>query len=106
MSTATTGKSTPRRTNSCQRCQQYLRLREALAPVLPPGLLDTPLAKRPYDLRATAVSTWLSSGVDPQTVAKRAGHSVEVLYRIYTRFIHGSDDEANARISARLRQRG
>jgi hypothetical protein len=74
--------------------------------VLPPELVDSPLAKRPYDLRSTAVSTWLSSGVDPQIVAKRAGHSVEVLYRVYTRFIHGTDEEANARISARLRRRG
>jgi hypothetical protein len=73
--------------------------------VLPPELMDSPLAKRPYDLRATAVSTWLSSGVDPQTVAKRAGHSVEVLYRVYTRFIHGTDDDANAKISARLGRR-
>lgn len=38
------------------------------------------------------------------TVAKRAGHSVEVLYRVYTRVIHGTDDDA--KISARLRRRG
>jgi integrase len=81
----------------------WARARKA---ALPPHLIDSPLAKRPYDARATAVSTWLSSGVDPQTVAKRAGHSVEVLYRVYTRFIHGSDEEANARISERLRRRG
>ena len=83
--------------------QVWARARKA---VLPPELLESPLAKRPYDLRSTAVSTWLSSGVDPQTVAKRAGHSVEVLYRVYTRFIHGSDDDANAKISERLRRRG
>lgn len=37
---------------------------------------ETKLAKRPYDLRHAAVSTWLSSGVEPQLVAERAGHSV------------------------------
>ncbi|MEO3756012.1 site-specific integrase [Streptomyces sp. B6B3] len=78
----------------------------ARAKVLPPELLHTSLAKRPYDLRHTAVSVWLASGVDPQTVAKRAGHSVAVLFRVYAKFINDSDEAANARISARLRQRG
>ncbi|OEV04014.1 integrase [Streptomyces nanshensis] len=63
------------------------------------------MAKRPYDLRHTAVSTWLSSGVEPQLVAKRAGHSVAVLFRVYAKFLGNSDDAANAKISARLRER-
>lgn len=69
---------------------------------MPSELLASPLAKRPYDLRHAAVSWWLSSGVDPQTVAKRAGHSVSVLFRVYAKFINDSDDAANAKISARL----
>jgi integrase len=52
-------------------------------------------AKRPYDLRHAAASTWLSSGVEPQLVAERAGHSVAVL---------DGDEAANAKISARLGQ--
>ncbi|MCZ4125789.1 tyrosine-type recombinase/integrase [Streptomyces sp. H39-S7] len=65
---------------------------------------ESGLAKRPYDLRHAAVSTWLSSGVEPQLVAKRAGHSVAVLFRVYAKFLGNGDDAANAKISARLRQ--
>ncbi len=57
-------------------------------------------AKRPYDLRHAAVSTWLSSGAEPQLVAKRAGHSVAVLFRAYATFLTDGDDAANAKISA------
>ena len=39
----------------------------------------SPLARRPYDLGHAAVSTWLSAGVPPATVAEWAGHGVEVL---------------------------
>ncbi len=74
--------------------------------LLPPEVLHTSLAKRPYDLRHTAVSVWLASGVDPQTVAKRAGHSVAVPFRVYAKFIDDSDEAANVRISVPLRQRG
>lgn len=65
---------------------------------------ETKLAKRPYDLRHAAVSTWLSSGVEPQLVAQRAGHSVGVLFRVYAKFLKGGDEAANAKISARLNQ--
>ncbi|TQE34621.1 tyrosine-type recombinase/integrase [Streptomyces ipomoeae] len=70
--------------------------------VLTPQECATKLAKRPYDLRHTAVSTWLSAGVEPQIVAARAGHSVAVLFRVYAKFLRGGDDAANAKISARL----
>lgn len=61
------------------------------------------LAKRPYDLRHAAVSTWLSSGVEPQLVAKRAGHSVAVLFRVYAKCLDGTQETANARIESALR---
>lgn len=64
------------------------------------------LAKRPYDLRHAAVSTWLSSGVEPQLVAERAGHSVAVLFQMYAKFLKDGDEAANAKISARLRRAG
>ncbi|MFD3940066.1 tyrosine-type recombinase/integrase [Streptomyces sp. NPDC058611] len=60
------------------------------------------LAKRPYDLRHTAVSTWLSAGVEPQIVAQRAGHSLAVLFRVYAKFLKDGAEAANAKISARL----
>jgi integrase len=80
----------------------WRRAREA---VLSPDELKTKLAKRPYDLRHAAVSTWLASGVEPQLVAHRAGQSVAVLFRVYAKFLKGGDEEANAKISARLAQR-
>jgi integrase len=80
----------------------WRRAREA---TLSSDELKTKLAKRPYDLRHAAVSTWLSSGVEPQLVARRAGQSVAVLFRFYAKFLKGGDDEANAKISALLAQR-
>ncbi|MET9313071.1 site-specific integrase [Kribbella sp. NPDC003505] len=61
------------------------------------------LATRPYDLRHAAVSTWLASGVDPQRVADWAGHSLEVLMRVYAKCLDGEEDLAMDRIEAKLR---
>ncbi|WP_431986571.1 tyrosine-type recombinase/integrase [Streptomyces griseoflavus] len=76
---------------------------EARARALTPALCASPLAKRPYDLRHAAVSTWLSSGVEPQEVAARAGHSVAVLFRVYAKCLDGGAATANARIERALR---
>jgi hypothetical protein len=48
------------------------------------------LARRPYDLRHAAVSTWLNAGVAPPQVAEWAGHSVDVLLRVYASASPGS----------------
>ncbi len=45
------------------------------------------LARRPYDLRHAAVSTWLNAGVAPAQVAEWAGHTVDVLLRVYAKCI-------------------
>ncbi|MFF3376199.1 tyrosine-type recombinase/integrase [Streptomyces sp. NPDC002680] len=79
---------------------------EARSRALTPAKYGSKLAKRPYDLRHTAVSTWLSSGVEPQLVAKRAGHSVTVLLRVYAKFLSDGDEAANAKISERLGRHG
>jgi integrase len=79
---------------------------EARTRALTPAEFDSVLAKRPYDLRHAAVSTWLSSGVEPQLVAERAGHSVAVLFRVYAKFLKDGDEAANAKISARLNDHG
>ncbi|WP_327422404.1 hypothetical protein OG763_20450 [Streptomyces sp. NBC_01230] len=76
---------------------------EARLRALTPAQRSSSLAKRPYDLRHTAVSTWLSSGVEPQVVAQRAGHSVAVLFRVYAKCLDGAAATANARIEATLR---
>ncbi|WP_053170986.1 hypothetical protein [Streptomyces sp. SBT349] len=72
---------------------------------LAPEERNTRLAERPYDLRHAGLSARLAGGADPQTVAKRAGHSVVVLLRVSTKFINDSDDATNAKIAARLAER-
>ncbi|MDT0434058.1 MULTISPECIES: tyrosine-type recombinase/integrase [Streptomyces] len=76
---------------------------EARTRALTPAQRASQLAKRPYDLRHAAVSTWLSSGVEPQVVAARAGHSVAVLFRVYAKCLDGTADLANSRIEKALR---
>ncbi|MGW2059858.1 hypothetical protein ACWCO9_04090 [Streptomyces sp. NPDC001937] len=77
---------------------------EARLRALTPAQRSSSPAKRPYDLRHAAVSTWLSSGVEPQVVAQRAGHSVAVLFRVYAKRLDGAAATANARIEATLRE--
>jgi len=76
---------------------------EARTLALTPAQVASPLARRPYDLRHAAVSLWLSGGVPPARVAERAGHSVEVLLRVYAKCLDDGDQAANARIDAALR---
>jgi hypothetical protein len=59
---------------------------------------DSPLAKRPYDLRHAAVSLWLNAGISAVQMAERAGHSVNVLLRVYASCIVGQDQSATMRI--------
>jgi integrase len=71
-----------------------------LGPDIRPGRL--PLARRPYDLRHAAVSLWLAAGVPLPRVAERAGHSVEVLLRVYAKCLDDGEAIANQRIDAAL----
>ncbi|MET7288189.1 site-specific integrase [Streptomyces sp. NPDC005573] len=75
---------------------------EARALALTPEQLESPLAKRPYDLRHAALSTWLNAGVDPTEVAERAGNSVEVLLSRYAKCLDGRQHVANRRIQSLL----
>ncbi|MFJ9748048.1 hypothetical protein [Streptomyces chartreusis] len=77
---------------------------EACSQALTPSERESVLAKRLRDLRHATVSTWLSSGAEPQLAAERAGHSVTVLSRVYAKFLKDGDEAANAKISARLGQ--
>ena len=76
---------------------------EARTLALTPAQVVSPLAGRPYDLRHAAVSLWLNAGVPATQVAERAGHSVEVLLRVYAKCIDGGDKVANMRIDTALR---
>jgi len=69
---------------------------------LTPAQQATPLARRPYDLRHAAVSLWLSSGVPATEVARRAGHGLAVLLRVYANCIDGQATAANQRITDAL----
>ncbi len=60
------------------------------------------LAKTPYDLRHAAVSTWLNAGVPATLVAGWAGHSVEVLLKIYAKCLDGEEVRMRSRIEEAL----
>lgn len=65
----------------------------------------SPLAATPYALRHACVSTWLSAGVPVTQVAEWAGHSVEVLLKVYAKTIEGQDDLARRRVMDALGHR-
>jgi len=69
---------------------------------LTPEQVASPLAARTYDLRHAAVPPWLNGGVAATEVANRAGHSVEVLLRVYAKCIDGGEEGANRRIDEAL----
>lgn len=62
----------------------------------------SPLVRRPYDLRHACLSTWLNGGVAATQVAEWAGHSVEMLLRVYAKCLDGQDEIAKGRITAAL----
>lgn len=77
----------------------YYRVwRDAWEYALKPAQTSSPLAGRPYDLRHAAVLLWLNGGVPATEVAERAGHSVDVLIKIYAKCIDGQRDTINRRI--------
>jgi len=69
---------------------------------LPPRLVGSMLAGRPYDLRHAAVSSWIAAGVPLPDVADRAGHTVNMLTKVYAKFVHGTRHTANRRIETFL----
>jgi integrase len=75
---------------------------EARKQALTEAQFQSPLGRRPYDLRHAAVSLWLNSGVPATEVARRAGHGVAVLLKIYAHCIDGQADAANRRITDAL----
>lgn len=80
----------------------YRAWQEARMIALPPAVVASLLAARPYDLRHSALSTWLNAGVDPTEVAERAGNSVEVLLSRYAKCIDGRQEIANRKIQQLL----
>ncbi|MEU8993455.1 site-specific integrase [Streptomyces caniferus] len=77
--------------------------KEARKAVLTGEQIASPFAEVPYCLRKAGISFWLASGVDPTEVARRAGHSVAVLYKFYAKVLDGRRDQANALIEQAMR---
>jgi integrase len=73
---------------------------------LTPAQLATPLMRRPYDLRHSGITWRLNSGVPPTEIAAWAGHSVEMLLRVYARCVAGLEDLWISRMEATLRPLG
>jgi integrase len=76
--------------------------RRARAAALTPEEVASPLAGRPYDLRHAAASLWLNAGVAVTEVARRLGHGVAVLLKVYANCLDGQGETANDRIAAAL----
>jgi integrase len=76
--------------------------RHARRAAFTPAQQRSPLARRPYDLRHAAVSLWLNAGVPATQVAEWAGHSVNVLLKVYAKCIEGQDEAARRRIAEAL----
>ncbi|GAA4204203.1 hypothetical protein GCM10022220_14490 [Actinocatenispora rupis] len=81
----------------------YFRVWQTARPIaLRPDQVESPVAARPYDLRHAAVSLWLNAGVPATEVAERAGHTVDVLLKVYAKCIDGQRDVINKRIEDAL----
>lgn len=69
---------------------------------LSPAQYASPLGEDPYDLRHAAVSTWLTAGVPAAEVAERAGHTVDVLLKVYAKVLDGQRGSSNDKIDGTL----
>ncbi|MEU0991054.1 site-specific integrase [Streptomyces sp. NPDC005953] len=87
------------RVRSTEYCDLWDAARTA---VLPEADAATPLAEVPYSLRHAGVSLWIKSGVDPVEVARRAGHSIAVLFRFYAKILSGDQSRTNQLIARGL----
>ena len=54
----------------------------------------------PYDLRHSAATTMLAAGVNPAEAARRLGHSVDMLMRVYAGVFNDERDRANLALDA------
>jgi integrase len=82
----------------CQPSTLWQVLRKARPAAFTPAQFNSPLASRPYDFRHAGVSWRLNAGAPGPQVAEWAGHSVEVLYRIYAHCIDGDDERWHKRM--------
>lgn len=74
--------------------------KRARAAALPDA--DARLLYRGYSLRHSAASLWLGAGAPPAEIAKRLGHSVEMLLSVYADVLESHAALANTRIEKAL----
>jgi len=67
-----------------------------------PGITDI-MTRTGLSVAVYPVLMCSATGVPPPRVAERAGHSVEVLLRVYAKCLDDGEDIANTRIDAALR---
>jgi integrase len=85
----------------------YARIwQQARRTVLTHSQVASPLAGRPYDLRHSGITLSLNAGVPAPEVARRAGHGVAVLLRVYAGCIDGHETLWNHRIDEALADGG
>ena len=85
--------------------ENYGKVWNRVKPIVwPPGHLAANAV--PYDLRHTAATVMLRAGVPLAEVARRLGHSIEVLLRVYAGVFEDEEERSNAAIEHELdRQR-
>ncbi len=76
--------------------------RRARAIAFTPQVCATTLAATPYHFRHAGISLALAAGVPAADVAKWAGQSVEILYRIYAAWLAGNDQIWRNKIQEKL----
>ncbi|WP_333938112.1 tyrosine-type recombinase/integrase [Streptomyces sp. HUAS 31] len=97
--TAKDGRLFPNERGGLLGTSSYWRVWQEARPfALTPHKVASPLARRPYDLRATCITNWLRAGLPIAEVARRAGNSPEVIYRRYAGVIDNSEEENNKKI--------
>ncbi|PRX96822.1 tyrosine-type recombinase/integrase [Allonocardiopsis opalescens] len=73
---------------------------------LTPAELRAGVAQRPYDLRHGAASYMIGDGVPTPEIARRLGHTVEVLMTVYVHWFKSQENPANRLLEAAFRKRG
>jgi integrase len=77
-------------------------LQKARVQAFTPAQEASPPARRPYDFRHAGISWRLNAGTPAPLVAEWAGHTVEVLLRIYAHCLDGDDERWFGRLEGAL----
>ena len=61
--------------------------------------------RRPYQTRHTAATLWLAAGENPQWIARQLGHSAQMLFDTYARYVPNLTRQDGSAFEALLEQR-